>query len=75
MLVRRVLSTSMVADRFEARQRAGMLPLLGREEELHILLRRWEQAKHGEARVVLITGEPGIGKSKTYPCSPAAVDE
>jgi predicted ATPase len=39
-------------------------PLLGREEELELLLRRWEEVKHGEGRVVLITGEPGIGKSR-----------
>src|SRR4029077_17399768 len=39
-------------------------PLVGREEELELLLRRWEQAKAGTGRVVLISAEPGIGKSR-----------
>ena len=39
-------------------------PLVGRDEELDLLLRRWQQAKAGEGRVVLISGEPGIGKSR-----------
>ena len=62
--VHRVLGTGKVEDRFEARHPAGLLPLLGREEELEILLRRWEQARQGNGRVVLLTGEPGIGKSR-----------
>ena len=40
------------------------MPLIGREEELEFLLRRWRQAASGEGRVVLLTGEPGIGKSR-----------
>ena len=44
---------------------AGPLaPMIGREEELELLLRRWEQAKQGQGRVVLLSGEPGIGKSR-----------
>jgi predicted ATPase len=39
-------------------------PLVGRDEELDLLLRRWQQAKSGEGRVVLVSGEPGIGKSR-----------
>src|SRR4029077_20503192 len=39
-------------------------PLVGRQEEMELLLRRWEQAKLGEGRVVLLSGEPGIGKSR-----------
>ena len=39
-------------------------PLVGRDEELDLLVRRWQQAKTGEGRVVLISGEPGIGKSR-----------
>ena len=50
-------------SRFEA-LRSGETPLVGREEEVELLLRRWEQAKSGEGRVVLISGEPGIGKSR-----------
>jgi class 3 adenylate cyclase/tetratricopeptide (TPR) repeat protein len=59
-----VLHASTVENRFEAHHQEGMAPLLGREEELELLLRRWQQAKAGEGRVVLITGEPGIGKSR-----------
>ena len=41
-----------------------MTPLVGRDEEIDLLLRRWEQAKSGDGQVVLISGEPGIGKSR-----------
>ena len=51
-------------NRFEARRAIAPSPLLGREEELDLLVRRWQQAKAGEGRVVLIAGEPGIGKSR-----------
>ena len=44
--------------------RARSMPLVGRDEELDLLVRRWRQAKAGEGRVVLISGEPGIGKSR-----------
>ena len=50
--------------RFEARQTAGLTPLVGRDEEIALLLRRWQQAKDGEGHVVLLSGEPGIGKSR-----------
>jgi class 3 adenylate cyclase len=59
----RVVGESGVVSRFEA-LRSQTTPLVGREEELEILLRRWQQAKAGEGRVVLISGEPGIGKSR-----------
>ena len=62
--VRQVTGRSNIENRFEARQSSAMSPLYGREEELQLLLRRWEQVKHGEGRVVLITGEGGIGKSR-----------
>ena len=61
--VHRVLGTSSVENRFEARRADVGSPLLGRDEELELLLRRWEQAKRGEGRVVVLIGEPGIGKS------------
>ena len=51
-------------DSFEALRAANLAPLIGREEELDLLLRRWQQAKQGEGRVVLLSGEPGIGKSR-----------
>jgi class 3 adenylate cyclase/predicted ATPase len=59
----RVLGESGAVSRFEA-LRSGETPLVGREEEVELLVRRWEQAKSGEGRVVLISGEPGIGKSR-----------
>ena len=59
----RVMGESGVVSRFEA-LRSAETPLVGREEEIELLLRRWEQAKSGEGRVVLISGEPGIGKSR-----------
>src|SRR5713226_4700435 len=59
----RVLGESGAVSRFEA-LRSGATPLVGREEEVELLIRRWQQAKSGEGRVVLISGEPGIGKSR-----------
>src|SRR5262249_39320825 len=57
------LHTSSVESRFEA-LRTMTTPLVGRDEETALLLRRWEQARSGEGCVVLISGEPGIGKSR-----------
>ena len=57
------LRSSSVESRFEA-LRAATTPLVGRDEELALLMRRWEQAKAGDGQVVLISGEPGIGKSR-----------
>src|SRR3984893_4321375 len=59
----RVVGESGVLSRFEA-LRSEASPLVGRDEELDLLLRRWQQAKSGEGRVVLVSGEPGIGKSR-----------
>jgi class 3 adenylate cyclase len=59
----RVLGESGEVSRFEA-LRSETTPLVGRDEEVELLLRRWEQTKMGEGRVVLISGEPGIGKSR-----------
>jgi class 3 adenylate cyclase/predicted ATPase len=59
----RVLGASLVGSRFEA-LRAASTPLIGREEEIDLLLRRWERATAGDGSVVLIAGEPGIGKSR-----------
>ena len=53
----RVIGESGVVSRFEA-LRSGTIPLVGRDEELDLLLRRWQQAKSGEGRVVLLSGEP-----------------
>jgi predicted ATPase len=49
---------------------------MGRDEELDLLLQRWHQARAGEGRVVLVSGEPGIGKSRlTAALSEAIQDE
>ncbi|MDB6088890.1 MAG: adenylate cyclase, partial [Gammaproteobacteria bacterium] len=61
----RVRREGVVESRFEALHSAAALaPLVGREEEIQLLLQRWTQAKESEGRVVLLTGEPGIGKSR-----------
>jgi class 3 adenylate cyclase/tetratricopeptide (TPR) repeat protein len=58
-----VLRTSGVESRFEALHKTRLTPLIGREEEIDLLLRRWHAAARGEGSVVVLTGEPGIGKS------------
>ena len=56
-------ASAAVGSRFEARA-SGLLPLVGREQEVALLLDRWQQARDGEGQVVLLSGEPGIGKSR-----------
>ncbi len=63
VIAARVVRESSVEGRFAA-LRTTATPLVGRDEELDLLVRRWRQAKAGEGRVVLISGEPGIGKSR-----------
>ena len=59
-----VLRPSAVESRFEALRAASLTPLVGREEEIELLLRLWRRAASGAGQVVLICGEPGIGKSR-----------
>ena len=59
----RVTGTRSVESRFEART-TGLSLLVGREQEVALLLDRWEQVKDGEGHAVLLSGEPGIGKSR-----------
>jgi class 3 adenylate cyclase len=59
----RALAENRALGRFEA-LRSGATPLIGREEEIELLLRRWTRAKRGEGQVVLLAGEAGIGKSR-----------
>ena len=58
------LRASSVESRFDALHMTGLTALVGREEELDLLLRRWSKAKSGEGQVVLLSGEAGIGKSR-----------
>ena len=58
------LRASSVESRFDALHATGQTELVGREEELELLLRRWARAKSGEGQVVLLSGEAGIGKSR-----------
>ena len=58
------LRPASAESRFEALHASGLTELVGREEELELLLRRWSKAKTGEGQVVLLSGEAGIGKSR-----------
>jgi predicted AAA+ superfamily ATPase len=58
------LRPSSAESRFEAFHATGLTELVGRDEELDLLLRRWSKAKTGEGQVVLLSGEAGIGKSR-----------
>jgi class 3 adenylate cyclase len=59
-----VVAESAAEGRFEALYGARLTPLVGREEEINLLLGRWEEARDGAGQVVLLSGEPGIGKSR-----------
>src|SRR5262249_50441006 len=62
--VYQVLSESMARSRLEAAGSIGLAPLVGREQEIGLLLERWVQVKDGRGQVVLLSGEAGIGKSR-----------
>jgi class 3 adenylate cyclase len=59
-----VLRPSIVASRFEALRASSLTPLVGRGEEIEVLLRHWRRASKGEGQAILLSGEPGIGKSR-----------
>jgi class 3 adenylate cyclase/predicted ATPase len=63
LAVYRVLYESMARSRLEAAGSTGWTPLVGREQEIGLLLERWAQVKEGVGQVVLLSGEAGIGKS------------
>src|SRR5262245_21521846 len=60
----RVIGESGAQSRFEVAVSRGLTPLVGREHEMGLLRERWERAKQGEGQVILLSGEPGIGKSR-----------
>ena len=60
----RILGVSHVGSRFEAAHGAGLTPLVGRKLDIGLLMERWALAQEGEGQVVLLSGEPGIGKSR-----------
>ena len=64
VMAARVVRGSAAESRFEALHGRDLTPLVGRDEELALLQRRWQRAKAGEGRVVVLIGEPGIGKSR-----------
>ncbi len=64
LAVYRVLYESMARSRLEAAGSTGLTPLVGREQEIGLLLERWAQVKDGLGQVVLLSGEAGIGKSR-----------
>jgi class 3 adenylate cyclase len=70
----RVIGESGVISRFEA-LRTGETRLIGRDEEIELLCRRWAQAKAGAGRAVLISAEPGIGKSRLAEAFRQALEE
>lgn len=62
--VYRVAGKSDAPSRFEAALRRGLTPLIGREEEVGLLVKRWEQSIDGDGQLVLLSGEAGVGKSR-----------
>ena len=64
VLVYRVLHETEAQSRFDVAMQTGLTPMVGRENESAILRQRWERAREGEGQVVLLSGEPGIGKSR-----------
>jgi class 3 adenylate cyclase/predicted ATPase len=64
LVVYRILSPGEAQSRFEVAVHTGLTPLVGRQEEVGLLRRRWEQVKEGYGQVVLLSGEAGIGKSR-----------
>ena len=62
--VYRLCKPSGAQNRFEAASQGHLTPLVGRDEEIGLMLGRWNRAKEGEGQVVLLSAEPGLGKSR-----------
>jgi class 3 adenylate cyclase/tetratricopeptide (TPR) repeat protein len=60
----RVISAKNKGTRFEAAHASALSPLVGRSTELNLLLDRWQKAKEGDGQVILLSGIPGVGKSR-----------
>ena len=60
----RIIGESAAQSRFEVALSTGLTPFIGRDPELGVLRQHWEQARAGDGQVVLLSGEPGIGKSR-----------
>jgi class 3 adenylate cyclase/tetratricopeptide (TPR) repeat protein len=71
----RVAGEAGSESRFEAHRAQRLTPLIGRDDEVEILIRRWRRARQGEGQVVLITGEPGIGKSRLAATLRESIDQ
>jgi len=64
LTLHRVFKTGEAQSRFQVVARRGLIPLIGREHEFGLLRERWGRVKDGEGQAVLLSGEPGIGKSR-----------
>jgi class 3 adenylate cyclase/tetratricopeptide (TPR) repeat protein len=64
MEVYRVVGEGAARTRFEVATNMGLTPLVGRRDEVDTMLARWAETKAGRGQVVLLTGDPGIGKSR-----------
>lgn len=62
--VYRVHAAKSAGSRFEAAHAGSLTPLIGRSSELRLLLDRWEKAKEGDGQAILLSGIPGVGKSR-----------
>jgi class 3 adenylate cyclase len=64
ILAYQVLRPTIIESRFEALRDSTLTRLVGRDDEIDLLMRRWARSKTGDGQVILISGEPGIGKSR-----------
>ena len=64
MEIFQVIKESGASSRIEIAVGRGLSPLVGREEEVYLLLRNWKKAKEGKGQLLLLNGEAGIGKSR-----------